>query len=314
MIVSHHKRPPSRRVFSALSVGLVLLFVASQTSAQTTPWGWTPADVGAPATTGTAAFSPGLIAMSSSGAEVNGTTDQFSFLYRPITGDATVIARVSSFTNVDPFSQAGVMIRESTDPGARHAFVFVTGGNGVGFRRRLQTGGATEHTSGLAGAAPVWLKVERRGTTLTASRSADGAVWTPFGTASVSMAPTVLVGLAVSSHKLSGSVLAGFTSVMVVGDGTLPPGWSGRDVGHPTLSGGSGAAGPTFTLDGSGTGVGGMTDQFRYVFKQVSGDADIVARVAGFETATPGARAGVMIRQALTGNSAHASLLAAPQN
>jgi hypothetical protein len=85
-------------------------------------------------------------------------------------------------------------------------------------------------------------------------------------------------------------------------------------MGARALSGGSILPGSTSTPAGAGTGWAGTADQFRFVYKQITGDADVVARVVGFDTNTPWARAGVMVRQGLTGTSAHASLLLAPQS
>jgi hypothetical protein len=61
----------------------------------------------------------------------------------------------------------------------------------------------------------VWLKLERRGTLLTAFRSADGAIWTALGTQSISMGATVHVGMAVSSLVPSTRATATFSNVAV---------------------------------------------------------------------------------------------------
>ena len=83
-----------------------------------------------------------------------------------MTGDCTIIARVVSVQNIDPWSKAGVMIRASLDAGAANAFIAVTPGNGVTWQYRSSAGGGTSwnQTGGLS--APYWVKLVRSGTRL----------------------------------------------------------------------------------------------------------------------------------------------------
>jgi hypothetical protein len=66
------------------------------------------------------------------------------------------------------------MIRESLSVSSKHAFLFLSGTQGLAFQRRTATGGWTSHTSAGWGAAPVWLKLERSGSLITASYSDNG--------------------------------------------------------------------------------------------------------------------------------------------
>ena len=97
------------------------------------------------------------------------------------TGDCTIIARVASVQNVNPWSKAGVMIRASLDANAANAFIAVTPGNGVTWQYRSSTGGGTtwNNTSGLS--APYWVKLVRSGNIFTGYRSSDGTNWTQQG-------------------------------------------------------------------------------------------------------------------------------------
>ena len=136
----------------------------------------TAADIGGPAAPGMASFG-GAITVSSRGWDVNGTSDQFTFVYRSLTGDTTLVARVDSLQNVDPWAQAGLMIRESLAANANHAYVLASAGSGVVFRSRKSAKAGTNQAKPLSGGAPAWLKLERRGSTFTASLSADGVTW-----------------------------------------------------------------------------------------------------------------------------------------
>jgi regulation of enolase protein 1 (concanavalin A-like superfamily) len=56
---------------------------------------------------------------------------------------------------------------------------------------------------GGAGTAPVWLKLTRSGSTVTASVSTDGSSWRVVGSAAMSFSGAIYVGLAVTSHDAS---------------------------------------------------------------------------------------------------------------
>jgi hypothetical protein len=60
------------------------------------------------------------------------------------------------------------------------------------------------------------VKLTRAGSTLTASRSADGANWTGVGSDTITMPSTILVGLAVGSHVYGTLATATFDSTALV--------------------------------------------------------------------------------------------------
>ena len=53
----------------------------------------------------------------------------------------------------------------------------------------------------------------RAGTTVTGYQSADGATWTPIGSASIALGSTAFIGLAVTSHDNTRLGSASFTNV-----------------------------------------------------------------------------------------------------
>ena len=60
--------------------------------------------------------------------------------------------------------------------------------------------GQTLHT-GLAGAAPRWVRLRRTGNVFTSFVSTDGAAWTQIGSETIAMGAAVWAGLAVTSHN-----------------------------------------------------------------------------------------------------------------
>jgi regulation of enolase protein 1 (concanavalin A-like superfamily) len=166
-------------------------------------------------------------------------------------------------------------------------------------------------TNGGTGKAPVWLKIRRRGKVLTASRSADGVTWQDIGTEIIAMAGDVEVGLAVTSHKASAATTAQFSQVSVAPPDLPTSGllsWSGTDVGLPSVGGSQQVQDDDIIVSGAGS-IGGTFDQFHYMYRQVSADADIVARIKAVQYIAAGSRGGVMVRDSLGGNGTHVSML-----
>jgi hypothetical protein len=174
---------------------------------------WLTQDIGAVGVIGSANSSNGVFTMTGSGADIWNTADAFHFVYVPVTGNGIIVARVTSVQNIDPWSKAGVMIRESLATNAANAFIAVTPGNGVTWQTRSTTGGATVNAASGGLNAPYWVKLVRNGNTFTGYRSPDSVTWTQQGTATFTMAATAYVGLAVTSHNNSSVCAAAFDNV-----------------------------------------------------------------------------------------------------
>jgi regulation of enolase protein 1 (concanavalin A-like superfamily) len=187
------------------SLGRVLvsgpLTFTVQPSGTGLPSPWLDGDVGAPGAVGSASWSGGTFTTNGAGTDIWNFDDHFHFVYQTLSGNTTVLARVASVQNTDPWAKAGVMIRETLAPGSKQAMMILTSGNGLSFQRRPTTGGASATTAGAAAAAPYWVKLVRSGDTFTASQSTDGSAWVTVGSTTIPMNATVYVGLAVTSHN-----------------------------------------------------------------------------------------------------------------
>ena len=199
---------------------------ANSTQVQATPTApvvtWTSVTVGA-ATAGTWSESGGTHTIEGSGADIQTTADAFQFVYRSISGNATITARVQSLENTHSFVKAGVMIREGTAAGARHmlALTTATATNGNRYQYRTAVNGTTTAPGKASGQAnsviPGWVRVVRNGNNLSAFFSANGTSWTQLGTtqAFTSLPATLQIGLAVTSHA-NGTLATGvFNSVTI---------------------------------------------------------------------------------------------------
>jgi len=195
--------------------------------------------------------------------------DSFRFVHQSLDGDGTIIARVTSQDASQPDATAGIMIKNNTRPGASYASLTVTPGHGM----RLGANFDADIPAG-SGGTPVWLRLDRNGTVVTASRSEDGMTWQRVGSVRlVAPATTVQVGLAVTSppHLNIKKTLGGtgydatptvghatFDNVRVTGNTTGS--WTGDTVGYdpsvksdnPSVAGSSTEASGVFTVTGSG--------------------------------------------------------------
>ena len=108
------------------------------------------------------------------------------------------------------------MLRQSTDPSSPFYALVVTPQRGIFVLERTIQGGGVSTVASLAGVAPVYLQVQRTGTTYTASTSSDGVTWTPVPGSSVTLGPigTWLAGMAVTSHTVDKINTATFGAVI----------------------------------------------------------------------------------------------------
>ena len=84
---------------------------------------------------------------------------------------------------------------------------------------------------------------------------------------------------------------------------SIPSGWYGTDIGSPVGDGSVSYSSGTFTLHGPGVDIWGTSDELGYVYQRVSGDVNVVARVASLQGPDHWSKAGIMIRTSLAANS-----------
>ena len=200
---------------------------SAQVSAMPTsnvPAPWKTQDIGATGVWGSASQTNGVFTLAASGDDIWNAADAFRFVYTTTTSTSfTIVARIASVQNVNSWSKAGVMIRDSLDPGAANVFIAVTPGNGVTFQYRTSDGGGSSNVATAGVSAPYWVKLVVSGTTFTGYRSSDGTNWTQVGSTTLTISTsTAYVGLAVTSHNNSSLCTATFDNVSAPG-WPLPP-------------------------------------------------------------------------------------------
>jgi hypothetical protein len=292
------------------------VYVSGRGSIVASPGGWTSADVGSVGAAGTTAYSNAGWTIEGSGADIWGTADEFRYVYRPISGNFSITARVASIENLDRWVKAGLMIRETLSAGSRHVSLLATPrtDRGVAFQRRRQTDGISVHTAGPAVAPPGWLTLGRVGDTIAAYyRASPTDAWTLVGRETIPGLPAaVLVGLAVTSHVDGTLATARFDNVSIE-TGQLE---ASQDVGAVGVPGSATFDGVVYDVRASGTDIWGTADSFRIVHHGPSSpgpSAEITARVRSVGNTSAWAKAGVMFRQSpLAAQSSHVTVVVTP--
>jgi len=188
---------------------------------------------GYPASVGSFTEAPaGTYTMTAAGSDIWGTSDQFHFAYKQITGPGSITAKVESVEQTHSWAKAGVMIRDTLEADSVHAMMVVTPVAGINFERRTEAGGSTTRTRKNGITAPYWVKIERDiSGSVNANYSADGSTWTQLGAGSelITMNTPMYIGLALTAHNANATCEAVFSNVQITG--TVSPQWMNQDIG-----------------------------------------------------------------------------------
>jgi hypothetical protein len=178
---------------------------------------WLDQDVGSVGVAGSASYSSGTFSVNGGGAGIYGNADAFHFVYQPLSGDGTIVARVVSLQGGVGYVSAGVMIRNTLDTGSVNAKTADWHFYGaIYFDVRTVAGGSTTEPGSASATLPYWVKVSRSGNTFSSYVSPDGVNWTQLGTSqTITMGQSVDAGLAVTSGSTTALANATFDNVSV---------------------------------------------------------------------------------------------------
>jgi hypothetical protein len=180
------------------------------------------------------------------GEGIEGASDSFRFVYKQITGDGTITARLTQITRFSDDTHSGIMFRESPDPGSVMVMNTMRAAGQVFVRSRVTADDAVQDGPQVPQfpatlVIPHWMRLKREGNVFTAEHSSDGQTWEVVGDpVTVPMAQTVYVGMAVAAVQPEDSLLVN-TSVFkdLSIDGTVDqtgPLEKVLDIGMPTNS------------------------------------------------------------------------------
>lgn len=210
------------------------------------PSGWVDQDMGAFATLGTATFASGTFTVNGSGSSFASTPDELHFVYQPLSGDGTIVARVASASN--SYAQTEVMMRETLAQNAKSMAVADYAGSVYSVYRTTTGGSASYTNAGVTGTLPYWVKLVRSGGSFSGYTSSDGENWVQVGaTQSISMAQSVYVGLGLSSGSTTTVYTVTFDNVSLSTSSNPAPVIA-------NVSATTGSVGSQVTITGTGFG------------------------------------------------------------
>jgi len=196
---------------------------ATPMAAGALPTGWLNADIGTVQTAGSAQYATvtnNTLLVSGQGSGIGGVggsylstnpsgSDSFGFVYRQVTGDFTLTARLASVSGAK-MSNTGLMMRaglSSEDP----AVTLVLGSLGrriAEMGARSSAGGPMTWTTGNEYTTmPAWFRLRRAGNVFTAYQSSDGISWFTVGTSTIALPSTYYVGLAACSGDVTNNTI-----------------------------------------------------------------------------------------------------------
>lgn len=168
------------------------------------PAAWRSTDVGGTGLPGNALFEQltfdSVLNADGAGADIWGSADAFQFVHLPISGSFSLTRQVLGLQNTDVFAKAGLMFRDGLAADAAQVILDVKPDGGVEFMARSVTGGDVAFLAGTNVLFPVLLRLERNGSTFTASVANNGSSFLTVGSVVVQMPDALEAGLAVTSH------------------------------------------------------------------------------------------------------------------
>lgn len=152
------------------------------------------------------------------GLEEGETYDQGHLVWKAVAGDFDLVARLDAISSNHNTVRAGIMLRGGPGPTDAAAFIGYRP-DGTVYLLTRQDGGywgnlTTDSVAGIS--LPAYLKLERRGSQITAYLSQDGLGYTAFGDAAeVALPGIVRAGLFAARGDAAGIVTAQFSEVQL---------------------------------------------------------------------------------------------------
>jgi hypothetical protein len=246
------------------------------------------------------------------------TTDGAHIMSRQVTGDGSIVARITALSGTAATPLAGVTIRDSLARSCNRAVLGYSAG-ALQFRTRTAVSTADTVVSQSSITLPVWVRLDRVSATgaITASYAPDSAgapgTWTQIGTATTVAMVNDITQMGLTATGNSGT--AGQLCTATFDNVTLTPAPGGPALvtedfgtGTPTASTFAVNSG-TYTIGGSGSmdGSGGFYGWQYY------GDVMVTAKLASATSSALSAKSGIMIRESMDSTAGYIHVGRIPQ-
>ncbi|HYZ85898.1 MAG TPA: hypothetical protein VE621_15920 [Bryobacteraceae bacterium] len=174
-------------------------------------------DIGTNPKPGSAVYeaAAGQYRITGGGANIWGTQDAFHFVWRRVSGDATLSADIAfEAQGADPHRKAVLMVRQDLTPGSVYADIAVHGDGLTSLQYRTAAGGPTAEMRSEV-KAPTRVRLERRGNRISVFAGNRSEEFKATGPQVMTFTDPVYVGIGVSSHNADVVETAVFKNVQV---------------------------------------------------------------------------------------------------
>ena len=317
----------SAATYAAVVIGPPSTSPAPAPSATPCPAGWGCQDVGDPAPVGDQQLAGGVWTLAGVGGAIGGNSDAFHYVWQILPADGTLSAQLTA-QGASATAQAGLMFRQTLDAGSPYYAMLATPGKGITVTWRTVSNLHPDGAVTIAGAAPLWLRVQRYTDPTTsviffaAYTSSDGVTWNPVlgATVAINLSGPLLAGMAASAGATAGPITATFAAVAFSSasprPNTLcPDGWTCQDIGAEAQPGSQIiAADGTWQVRASGFDMWDVYDNFRYTWQPLAANGAIGARVVSSTGGGEWQKAGVMLRASDEPESAYYGAFVTPSH
>lgn len=176
---------------------------ASSNCSSLNPLEWKHIDLGSVNIAGDVCQSSGAYSVLSAGEGLTDSAKAFHFMYKDLSRDGEITARIRFVGDTDNEAAVGVMIRKDLNLNERYTLLAVTHWGNVISQSRLRPSSVVSsvETSYFAQTFPAWLRLTRTGEKIVMSRSADKVNWVKEDSTFMLHYEDVLIGIASSSSN-----------------------------------------------------------------------------------------------------------------
>lgn len=193
-----------------------LCFITAAHADDRLPVPWNGMDIGGATPAGSSQLDNGTFTVTAGGAGLAGASDQFHFVYQSITGDFALVARVIPPADAGDHASAGLMVRDALAATSNFAAIVQTHGHDAMSEYRTPCAPRTG-TDEVNASASVWIRLVKRGTTVTTFLASDSGgthgPWKKVGSDEPTASGMVYVGLCLTSQTPGTNCTAAFDHV-----------------------------------------------------------------------------------------------------
>lgn len=179
---------------------------AVSSCSSTLPPIWRSADIGYVAISGDVCVKDGVLSITASGNNIQGTADAFHYVFQEVvSSDLELTIKVEPLKNTDHLAKSGIMFRQNLDPGSPFIFLGITPADKVvRSQRNVQNYGIVNLINqSVSSGIPYWLRINNKGNKYTRYYSLDGRDWIKMDSVLLSLGTNPYVGIAYSTSNNS---------------------------------------------------------------------------------------------------------------